>query len=109
MKLYRAITNHDRVPEGIYTRTFRQFDTDHRVTLTAQTTLDPVIVTWRFPDGKTEEHHLSPQRLENIEVQRHVKAEEGNKFDVSERKTVTASFAQIMPCDLVMIDTLRQD
>ena len=58
--------------------------------------------------GKVEEHHLAPEQLEDLDVQRHVKAEEGNDFDLSERKTIKISFEQLIPCDLIDLDLLRQ-
>ena len=108
MKLYRTITNHDRVPEGIYSRTFQSLDGVERVTIAITEGTDPLTVTWTRPDGSSEAHALPAAAIAELEVQHHMKAEDANGFDVSERKKVKVSFQKLTPCDILDLQHLRQ-
>jgi len=107
MKLYRTITNHDQVPEGTYTRMFRAVDGSDQVTIALTEGSDPLTVTWTRRDGSSEQHEVSAAAVAELEVQRHMKAEDANGFDVSERKTLTVSFQKLTPCDILDIERLR--
>ena len=106
MKLYRAITNLDLVPEGIYERTFHALDDNKEVKLRAHLKEDPVRVIWYF-DKKKEEHLIAPDLLNKISVQRHTKGDGG--FELNSRKDITTSFDKLTPCDILDLSTLRQD
>ncbi|MEO1269759.1 MAG: hypothetical protein AAFX99_16860 [Myxococcota bacterium] len=107
MKLYRTIANHDQVPEGIYTRTFRALDGSEQVILSIKEGHDPVVVTWSRSDGTIEEHTLPAETIAALAVQRHTKAEGSKVFDVSKRTELEVSFQKLTPCDIVDLDVLR--